>query len=87
MNVNVEDFIVFYQVGVVVTFIICVYEYLFEKHKLKKIRNKFIELGVNESVVPIIFFLCWSFACSISWFYVGKKITRLINKEDITKDL
>jgi len=87
MNISLEDFITFYQVGVLIVFFICVYEYFFEMDKVNKIKDKFSDLHISNSAINVMLGLSWIFACATSWFYVGRKINTWTNKIDRTENL
>lgn len=81
---SIENFILFYKIGVVAAMLLCFYELLFEKDKIEKIENHF---DFNRSIVNAMKIFGFSMALVMSWIYVGRKISQLINKEDITKKL
>lgn len=82
--ISIEDLFLFYKIGIVVSFFICIYEYKYEQEKIKRIHEKFSDIQLSDKSKMIFNIVIWTFATFLSWIYVGKKITNIINKKDVS---
>jgi len=82
--ISIEDFFIFYEIGIVVSFFICIYEYKYEQEKIKRIHEKFNDIQLSDKGKIILNIIVWTVATLLSWIYVGTKITNILNKKDVS---